>query len=88
MMVLTFQVGRLLRTAPQFGGMLLRFAHKKTGTLRENAQMQAGGFKPIPYPQTPQSAARWFKRNGVCKAHWRNISIWSAPRWNTSCAAS
>ena len=41
MMVLTFQVGRLLRTAPQFGGRLLRFAHKKTGTLRENAQMQA-----------------------------------------------
>lgn len=26
-------------------------------------------FKPIPYPQTRESAAVWFKRNGVCKAH-------------------
>lgn len=27
-------------------------------------------FKPLPYPQTHKSAARWFKRHGVCKAHW------------------
>ncbi|WP_237566814.1 DNA-binding protein [Neisseria meningitidis] len=27
-------------------------------------------FKTISYPQTRESAAGWFKRNGVCKAHW------------------
>ena len=27
-------------------------------------------FKPIPYPQTRESAAQWFRRHGVCKAHW------------------
>lgn len=31
---------------------------------------KALNFKPIPYPQTPQSASAWFCKNEVCKAHW------------------
>lgn len=31
---------------------------------------KALNFKPIPYPQTPQSASAWFRKNGICKAHW------------------
>ncbi|MDR1276080.1 MAG: DNA-binding protein [Candidatus Accumulibacter sp.] len=25
---------------------------------------------PLPYPQTPESAARWFGDHGICMAHW------------------
>nr|CCA44806.1 putative phage associated protein [Neisseria meningitidis alpha522] len=46
----------------------------KTNTLYHtkgiNNMEKPLNFKPIPYPQTRESAAGWFKRNGVCKAHW------------------
>ena len=27
-------------------------------------------FKPLPYPQTPQSARRWFVRHGINRSQW------------------
>lgn len=26
--------------------------------------------KPLPYPQTPESALAAFRRNGICVSHW------------------
>lgn len=72
-MKIEFKAGRLLLLSNPWGGKILKVPKKNLDVnpvlLQEDMEKPLN-FKSIPYPQTPQSAAKWFKRHGVCKAHW------------------